>query len=108
MGGLTGKRLKETFRDDVLCLDCSDDYTDVHICQNSSDHTLKVGAIYRMKLYRNIFEIKKERNSTHFSSIDYKGEKVKQKRERIIYMFLRNPLSFISVYLYANSCSWYV
>ena len=43
-----------------------------------------------------------------FSSIDYKGEKFKQKRERIIYMFLRNPLSFISVYLYANSCSWYV
>ena len=77
---MTGKRIKETFRDDVLCLDCSDDYTDVHICQNSSDHTLKVGAIYRMKLYRNIFEIKKERNSTHFSSIDCKGKKVKQKK----------------------------
>ena len=87
----------------------SDDYTDVHICQNSSDHTLKVGAIYRMKLYCNIFKIKKkERNRAHFSSIDCKGKKVKQKRERIIYIFLRNPLSFISVYLYANSCSWYV
>ena len=82
MGGLTGKRIKETFRDDALCLDCSDDYTDVHICQNSSDHTLEVGAIYRMKLYRNIFEIKKERNSAHFSSIDCKGKKSQTKKRK--------------------------
>lgn len=80
-GGLTGERLKVTFRGDILYLDCGDDYTHVHICQNSSDHTLKVGAIYSMKLYLNILEIKKKRSSAHFGSTECKG-KESQKKEK--------------------------
>ena len=45
---------------------------------------------------------KKETALTSAAAI-VREKKVKQKRERIIYIFLRNPLSFISVYLYANS-----
>lgn len=51
--GINCYRAQENLGDDgnVTYLDCGDGYTTTHICQNSSNCTLKVGKFYVYNLY---------------------------------------------------------